>query len=257
MPGSRFKEFIDRAFLGNRGYDYRTGTWNRQGVTSGLIGSIGNTIAPGAGTLARFIYDRTHRGVGQPTQTPLSTGGGSNYTPDFGGLNAPDFNIRTDDPGYYNPAPSTSGGANWQNGYGTGGYSYNGGDSMTPSMTTLNPGPSYTPPDWSTYLQNPDFTIKTGDNGGGNNAGHSTGSTGGSTFSGNSSGGTLGGGYAVDPSQWGAFGIGGSDAGNSVPYKTQYATGMGESGGGGIGGLAAFMAAKRKPQTGGGGQISG
>jgi hypothetical protein len=159
-----------------------------------------------------------HRDHGDAPMTPMQyTGGlaGGSYTPSSFPLNPPSSNVH-----------------------------YTGGDPMTPSVGTLNPGAGYTPPDWSTYLQNPDLTIKTGDNGSGNNAGHSTGSTGGSTFSGNSSGGTLGGGYVVDPSQWGAFGIGGSDAGNSVPYYTRFATGMGESGGFGGG----FMA---RPQTGG------
>jgi hypothetical protein len=129
---------------------------------------------------------------------------------------------------------------------------YTGGDPMTPSMGTLNPGAGYTPPDWSTYLQNPDLTIKTGDNGGGTSAGHSTGSTGGSTFTGNSSGGTLGGGYAVDPSQWGAFGLGGDsgpvNGGIGSGYALQLMGGGMHEGGGFGGGLAGFMA---RPQTGG------
>jgi hypothetical protein len=187
-------------------------------------------------------------------------GSGASYTPDFGQLNAPDLNIHTSDPGsYYNPAPSTSGGANWQNGYG-GGYSqsggggYSGGGTMTPSTVPLNPGPGYTPPDWSSYLNAPDLTIKTsnGSNGGGNNAGHSTGSTGGSTFSGNSSGGTLGGGYAVDPSQWGALGLGGDsgpvNGGIGQGYALQLMSGgMHEGGMGGFGGgnVPTFLGAKR------------
>jgi hypothetical protein len=196
-------------------------------------------------------------------------------------LNAPDFNIHTGDPSsYYNPAPSTSGGANWQNGYGAGGgYSqggggYGGGDSMTPSMTTLNPGPSYTPPDWSTYLNAPDLTIKT-DNGGGNPngggqnvgqhmGGGSTSPTGHTTNGGGGmyTSGTLGGGSVVDPSAWGMFGIGGSDAGDTASIKARTSTGMGESGGG-FGTMASFLAGRRvprgviPPRTGGGGQISG
>jgi hypothetical protein len=193
-------------------------------------------------------------------------------------LNAPDFNINTGDPSsYYNPAPSTSGGANWQNGYGAGGgYSqgggYGGGGSMTPSVTTLNPGPSYTPPDWSTYLNAPDLTIKTdnsGGNGGGNSAGHSTGSTGGMSHGSGGGGmytsGTLSGGYAVDPSQWGAFGIGGDsgpvNGGVGQGYALQLLSG-GMHEGGGFGQGASFLAGRRvprgvPPRTGGGGQISG
>ena len=53
-----------------------------------------------------------------------------------------------------------------------------------------------------------------------------------SGYHGNSSGGTLGCGSVVDPSQWSQFGFGNNDAGNSVPYVTRYATGMGEGGGG-------------------------
>jgi hypothetical protein len=226
MPGSRFKEFIDRAFLGNRGYDYQTGQWNRQGVTEGLIGGIGNAIVPGAGTLGRFIYDRAHNRVGQPTQVGLNNGG--SYTPpsDFSGysLNPPDVNIQ----------------------YGTDG-------GMTPDMTQFNvPGATYTPPDWNSYLQKPDLTIKTG-NGGGTTGGYSG-------FSGNSSGGTLGGGYVVDPSQWGMFGLGGDsgpvNGGTGPGYQLQLMSGgMHEGGGAGGGtgtGLAAFMARRNGTQTGGG-----
>jgi hypothetical protein len=49
-------------------------------------------------------------------------------------------------------------------------------------------------------------------------------------FSGSQWGGTLGGGSALDPSQWGMTGLGSNDAGNSVPFHTQYATGAAESG---------------------------
>jgi hypothetical protein len=240
MPGSRFKEFIDRAFLGNRGYDYKTGQWNRQGVTEGLIGGIGNAIVPGAGTLGRFIYDRTR----QPTQT-LNTGGGYNYTPDFGGLNAPDFNIR----GGYGPGNMPAG---WD---GTGG---------DVTFTNLNPGAGYTPPDWSSYLQNPDLTIKTDDgngSGGGQNVGqHGTGGsmspTGHTTNGGGGmyTSGTLSGGYAVDPSQWGAFGIGG-DGGpqDSTGYYQSISTRMSDPGGGvgaGSGLLGGLLARRRTGNTG-------
>jgi hypothetical protein len=225
-------------------------------------------------------------------------------------LNAPDFNINTGDPSsYYNPAPSTSGGANWQNGYGAGGgYSQGGGGVIDP--VSLNPGngyqqspdfgglhspdftihtggntggmtpsttggltpPSYTPPDWSTYLNAPDLTIKTdnsGGNGGGNSAGHSTGSTGGMSHGSGGGGmytsGTLSGGYAVDPSQWGAFGIGGDsgpvNGGVGQGYALQLLSG-GMHEGGGFGQGASFLAGRRvprgvPPRTGGGGQISG
>jgi hypothetical protein len=180
-------------------------------------------------------------------------------------LNAPDFNIHTGDPGsYYNQAPSGS--ASWQNAYG-GGSSSSGGNTMTPSTTTLNPGPGYTPPDWSSYLQKPDLTIKTGNGG----SGQPSGSSGGGTFSGNSSGGTLGGGYAVDPSQWGAFGLGGDsgpvNGGIGPGYALQMMSGgMHEGGGvGGMGAVASFLAGKRvpgntgivPPRAGGGGQVFG
>jgi len=72
-----------------------------------------------------------------------------------------------------------------------------------------------------------------------------------SGYHGNSSGGTLGPGYALDPSQWGS--LFNNDAGDSVPYHTQYATGMG----GGHGGSFQFlpkwqaMAAQHHMGTGG------
>jgi hypothetical protein len=179
------------------------------------------------------LFHRDHGDVPMtPTQYTGGLTGGSYQAPGLPPLNAPDLNIHTGDPGsYYNPAPS-------------------GGDSMTPSMTTLNPGPGYTPPDWSSYLNAPDLNIKTGNGNGGGSAGGmgGMGGMGGGNGGGMYTGGTLGGGTAVDPSQWGAFGIGGSDAGNSVPYYTRYATGMGESGGFGGGSITGFMA---RPQTGG------
>lgn len=72
----------------------------------------------------------------------------------------------------------------------------------------------------------------------------------GSTFTGNQSGGTLGGGYVVDPSQWGLFGLGG-DSGeqDSTGRKSQFATHMGE--GGGLGGHLAGFYARRGMGTGG------
>jgi hypothetical protein len=169
-----------------------------------------------------------HREHGDTPMTPTQyTGGlaGGSYTPSNFPLNAPSTNVN-----------------------------YTGGDPMTPSMTALNPGAGYTPPDWSSYLNAPDLAVKTGNGGGSAGAvGHSTGSTGGSTFSGNSSGGTLGGGTAVDPSQWGAFGFGGDsgpvNGGIGPGYALQLMSGgMHESGGFGGGGLAGLMA---RPQSGG------
>jgi hypothetical protein len=168
-----------------------------------------------------------HREHGDTPMTPTQyTGGlaGGSYTPSNFPLNA----------------PSTS-------------VNYTGGDPMTPSMTALNPGAGYTPPDWSSYLNAPDLTVKTGNGGGSAGAvGQPTGSTGGSTFSGNSSGGTLGGGYVVDPSQWGALGFGGDsgpvNGGIGSGYALQLMSGGMHEGGGVGGGLAGFMA---RPQTGG------
>jgi hypothetical protein len=244
MPGSRFKEFIDRAFLGNRGYNYQTGEWNRDGVKAGLIGGIGNAIVPGLGTIGRTIYERHHNGVGQPTQYGGDLGGQYDYTPWTGGINNQIPGVNT---GYDVGGTGLNGGSgytNWKGGingsvppiqYGT-----DGGMTQVPLDTTGG----YTYQGYGGGIDRNLPGIRTG-------SGHSTNGGGGLYTSG-----TLGGGSVVDPSQWGAYGLGGSDAGDSVPYKTQFATGMGESGGG-LGGLPAFMAARRRPQTGGGGQIGG
>lgn len=57
MAGSKFKEAIDRLFLGNRGYDYQSGQWDRQGVKQGLIqGGVG-AVNPLAGLLTRMYFN--------------------------------------------------------------------------------------------------------------------------------------------------------------------------------------------------------
>lgn len=256
MPGSRFKEFIDRAFLGNRGYNYQTGQWNRDGVNSGLIGGIGNALVPGLGTIGRIIYDHRHN-VGKPTQYTGGLSGGYSYQPpDYSGmLNGPDLNPRVGDgntgiippsmgngwTNYGSYVETSTGTPGWQNGYGAGNFGQSDG-SFTPSTTTLYPGPNYQPIDFP--LNGPDLNVHTG-NGSGNSYGG---------FSGNSSGGTLGGGTVVDPSAWGMFGLGG-DGGeqDSTGRVAATSTGRFESGGG----LAGLMAKRRPPQTGGGGQIAG
>jgi hypothetical protein len=126
---------------------------------------------------------------------------------------------------------------------------------MTPSMTTLNPGPGYTPLDWSSYLNAPDLNIKTG-NGGGGAGGGMSGMGGGSGGGGMYTGGTLGGGTAVDPSQWGAFGLGGdsgpANGGIGQDYALQMMSGgMHEGGGFGGGSMASFLAGPRVPTAGG------
>jgi hypothetical protein len=110
----------------------------------------------------------------------------------------------------------------------------------------FNPGPisqtggltqtGYTPGDFniSNPYTNPSVGGQT--SGGGYGGGMSDpfgggflgGMSGGGHSSGGQWGGTLGGGTALDPSQWG--GLFNNDAGNSVPYHTQFG-GMGESGG--------------------------
>jgi hypothetical protein len=196
------------------------------------------------------LFHRDHGDVPMtPTQYTGGLTGGSYQAPGLPPLNAPDLNIHTGDPGsYYNSTPP-GGTASWQNAYG-GGSSFSGGDSMTPSMTTLNPAPSYTPPDWSSYLNAPDLNIKTG-NGGGSAGG--MGGMGGGNGGGMYTSGTLGGGTAVDPSQWGAFGLGGdsgpANGGIGQGYALQMLSGgMHEGGGFGGGSMAGFMA---RPQTGG------
>jgi hypothetical protein len=161
----------------------------------------------------------------QPSTTGLQ-GGGYSYQPNFGGLNAPDLNFN----------------------------GYTGGDQYTPSMTTLNPSPGVQPIDAPLYA--PDLNIKTGNGGGslgGMSGGHSTNGGGGMYTSG-----TLGGGSVVDPSQWGAYGIGGdsgpANGGIGQGYQLQMMSGGAHEGSGvGGGAFASFLAGNRPgPATGGG-----
>jgi hypothetical protein len=265
MPGSRFKEFIDRAFLGNRGYNYQTGEWNRDGVRAGLIGGIGNAIVPGLGTAGRMFYERHHNGVGQPTQYGGDLGGQYYYTPWTGGINNQIPGVNTG----YNVGGtglnSGSGYTNWTGGingsvppiqYGT-----DGGMTQVPLDTTGG----YTYQGYGGGIDRNLPGIRTGSTGG-----HSTNGGGGLYTSG-----TLGGGSVVDPSQWGAYGLGGDSGPDNGGIGSGYALqlmsgGMHEGGGQGLGN---FLAGKRVVagiprtggalppnaygKTGGGGQIGG
>ena len=84
--GRFMREFVDRAFLSNRGYDYRTGQWDRRGVRQGLIQTGAGLLMPGAGTLTGVgmsLYDRyrmnnNRRNVPSPN---LSKPGGAMFNP--------------------------------------------------------------------------------------------------------------------------------------------------------------------------------
>jgi len=257
MPGSRFKEFIDRAFLGNRGYNYQTGEWNRSGVTSGLIGGIGNAIVPGLGTVGRKVYEHYHPpgtgGTTPPTQTNLD-GGTGGWQPWSGGIDNTIPGINT---GY----DVDGGGLNSGGGY----QPYTGGvngsfppiqtgtdGGMTPGQVPLDTSGGYGYQGWSGGIDHNIPGIRTGGSTGG---GHTTNGGGGLYTSG-----TLGGGTAVDPSQWGAYGLGGDggpdNGGIGQGYALQLMSGGmhegGGSGGQGAGVLAGLLAGRRTPATGGG-----
>jgi hypothetical protein len=50
-------ELADRAFLGNRGYNFRYGTWDPAGTRQGAIGAGIGAVVPGGGTLYHLLTD--------------------------------------------------------------------------------------------------------------------------------------------------------------------------------------------------------
>jgi hypothetical protein len=61
MAGSKFKEFVDRTFLGNRGYNYQTGQWNARGVGQGIVQTLAGVVNPASGFLARQYFNRQNQ----------------------------------------------------------------------------------------------------------------------------------------------------------------------------------------------------
>lgn len=88
--GRIWREGVDRLFLGNRGYNYNTGQWDRSGVISGGIQQGVNTIAgPVGGALYGLWanWDRRRGGDGVPfanvSGNPISNhliGSGGGFT---------------------------------------------------------------------------------------------------------------------------------------------------------------------------------
>ena len=85
-------ELVDRLFLANRGHDYQSGYWNRDGSIQGGIQSGLGAINPGLGLLARFYFNRRNNGpmplqnaqldpVGNMQFQPGNYGGSSQFSP--------------------------------------------------------------------------------------------------------------------------------------------------------------------------------
>ena len=50
-------ELADRAFLGNRGFNFRYGSWDSGGTRQGAIGAGIGAVVPGGGTLYHLLTD--------------------------------------------------------------------------------------------------------------------------------------------------------------------------------------------------------
>lgn len=76
-------EGVDRAFLGNRGFNYNTGLWDRRGAIQGGIQSGLGRINPILGVGARlwFNHQNNQRNPSQATLTPAQNIG---FTPNWG-----------------------------------------------------------------------------------------------------------------------------------------------------------------------------
>lgn len=62
--GRVWREGVDRAFLGNRGYNYQTGQWDRRGVRQGLVQTGLGQINPLLGLGARLYFNRANARLG-------------------------------------------------------------------------------------------------------------------------------------------------------------------------------------------------
>lgn len=198
---------------------------------------FGRKGAPGYEYNPDHSGDPNGRGGGLASAYTGSLGGQMPFNPDNPSLSGPSTNVLT------------------------------GGGNEPLGQTPWNPGQANFQLNDAPYtgLYGPSTDVQTGGDapsGGGGNTGVQRGAgnpamTGG--FTGNRSGGVLGGGTAVDPSQWGQFGFGGSDTGSGgagLGYQTAMLSGgMGaaESGrGAGFMGSPLAMAAALRARTGGG-----
>jgi hypothetical protein len=171
--------------------------------------------------------DNTIPGVqmgGNAGGVPLNTGGGYDYQPYSGGID------HTIPPIQYGNDPG-----------------------MQPGTVPLDTSGGYSYGDVPTDIDRNIPGVRTGGGSGGGSMGR--GSAGGGLYT----SGTLGGGSVVDPSQWGAYGIGGDggpqNGGIGQGYALQLLSGGMHEGGGslglGSGVMPSFLAGKRAPTTGG------
>lgn len=71
--GRVWREGVDRAFLGNRGYDYRSGQWDRRGVRQGLIQTGLGQVNPLLGLGARLYFNRANARLGNGGPVTLAS----------------------------------------------------------------------------------------------------------------------------------------------------------------------------------------
>lgn len=94
--GRIWREGVDRAFLGNRGFNYRHGTWDPKGVRQGLIQTGAGLVVPGGSTLAGLALNMYNRAGMNNTRRSVPNPG----------LNKPTSGFATPG-GSYNPGASS------------------------------------------------------------------------------------------------------------------------------------------------------